>query len=159
MASYVVMEPPGQSGRAGESTIFVRDGFSLLAFFIPVVWLLWHRLWIEAAIALALSLGIAVLGTQGEFVGAPLVSVLVSTLFGLEGPALRLAALRRRGWREVGLVEADSYEDAETRYLVSEPEDAPEDQSWPSMQHGPQPARGRGEPVRGSGLLFDPGRS
>lgn len=121
MAIYVVME----SGRADADAegmpvaVYVRDGFSLFAFLIPVFWLLWRRLWIEAVLALAVTLS---LGSFGAFAGqSPLAVTLLSLLIGayvaLEGPALRIAALRRRGWREWGVVKADSREDAETRYL------------------------------------------
>ena len=107
MASYVVLEP-NSNELHGVDTVFVRDGLRWLAFLFPVFWLLWHRLWIEAALALALALGIGALATLEGFAGGTLLSLLVALFFGLEAPALYLAALRRRGWREVGLVEADS---------------------------------------------------
>ena len=56
MASYVVMEPPGASRNdAAAGAVLVRDGFSFLAFLLPPLWLLWHRLWIEAALVFALA--------------------------------------------------------------------------------------------------------
>ena len=48
MASYVVMEPP-EGGP--EQAILVRDGFALLAFIMPFLWFLWHRMWLEALAA------------------------------------------------------------------------------------------------------------
>ena len=39
--------------RDAADAAFIRDGFSFLAFLLPPLWLLWHRLWIEAALALA----------------------------------------------------------------------------------------------------------
>ena len=42
--------------------------------------------------------------------------MLVSLYFGLEGQALRIAGLRRAGWTEWGIVEAEDLTDAETRY-------------------------------------------
>ncbi len=120
MATYVVMQPERAGGRIdAEGATFVRDGFALIAFFVPVVWLLWHRLWIEAALAFSLTIGLTALGNVAGFgFAAPMLSLLVSIYAGLEGAALRLAALRRRGWHDFGVVDADSYDDAETRYLI-----------------------------------------
>ncbi|MGO4834631.1 DUF2628 domain-containing protein, partial [Rhizobiaceae sp. 2RAB30] len=91
MASYVIMEPPPEaSGRVSREPVFVRDGFAFLAFLVPFFWLLWHRLWIEAALALGVAL---LLGGLGEYGGAgplaSLLSLLVSIYVGLEGAALR----------------------------------------------------------------------
>ena len=58
MAVYVVMEPPGASRNdAASGAVLVRDAFSVLAFLLPPLWLLWHRLWIEAALVFALASG------------------------------------------------------------------------------------------------------
>ena len=46
MASWIVMQPPDRTRDA--DLAFVRDGFSVFAFLVPPLWLLWHRLWIEA---------------------------------------------------------------------------------------------------------------
>ncbi|WP_157014434.1 DUF2628 domain-containing protein [Mesorhizobium xinjiangense] len=119
MASYVVMEPPGGQDSADKGVVLVRDGFAWLGFFLPFLWLLWHRLWLEAAIALALALGLGILSEFGSFiVVTPVLSLLVSLYVGLEGPALRLAGMARRGWRQAGVVEADSHADADVRHIV-----------------------------------------
>lgn len=119
MAIYVVMEPPlGNAAAASERAVLVRDGFSLIAFLVPPLWLLWHRLWIEAALAFAAALLLTALGEAAGFgLTSSLLSLLVSIYVGLEGPALRLAVLRRRGWRAWGAVEARDRQDAEIRYL------------------------------------------
>ena len=117
MASYVIFEPPGAP--EPERAIFVRDGFHWLAFLLPVFWFLWHGLWIAAVLAVA---ALAAFAVAGEYFGlgylGTALSLLLSVYAGLEGPALRLARLRRRGWREWGVVEADNAADAETRYLA-----------------------------------------
>jgi hypothetical protein len=92
-----------------------------LAFLLPPIWLAWHRLWIEALAALAVM---AVIGSLGSVSGfgnaAPLLSLLVSLYVGLEAPAIWIAALRRRGWREWGVVDAYNRGDAETKHLFAE---------------------------------------
>jgi len=118
MAIYVVMEPPGR-GEKADATAFVRDGFSWLGFFFSPLWLAWHRLWIEAALTFAAMAALSMLGEKLglEWAGSAL-SLLVSLYIGLEGQGLRLAALRRRGWHEWGVVEADRLEDAEIRHAL-----------------------------------------
>ncbi len=152
MAIYVVMEPPAaNAAEAAERAVLVRDGFAFLAFLVPPLWLLWHRLWIEAAFAFIASVGLTALGeTAGfGFTGAAL-SLLVSIFVGLEGPALRVNALRRRGWREWGAVEASGMAEAEIRYLADE---APEEVMEPVAPHSTSPTQPRLSP---SGLAAGP---
>src|SRR5262245_6068185 len=101
MARYAVMGPARSGGEGdAERVLLIRDGFSLIAFFLPALWFLWHRLWIEAALAFAVTAGLAALADVTGFgIAAPLLSLLVSFYAGLEGAALRIAAWRRRGWR------------------------------------------------------------
>ena len=82
-------------------------------------WLLWQKLWIEAFLALAAGIALGVLGEAAGFgLAGTGLSLLVGLYVGLEGSALRVNALRRRGWREWGVVEADTEAEAEIRYLV-----------------------------------------
>ena len=159
MAIFVVMEPPAaNAAEAAERAVLVRDGFAFLGFLVPPLWLLWHRLWIEAALAFAVGVGLTALGeTAGlGFTGAAL-SLLVSIFVGLEGAALRVNALRRRGWREWGVVEASDAGEAEIRYLAGE---EPEQAIQPAVRHStsmrPAPSGLASCPVLG---LFEyPGR-
>lgn len=119
MASWVILENRAED-RSGAGTVFVRDGFSFVAFVIPLLWLLWHRLWIEALVLLAIAACIAAAATFGGLAGAePFVSALVSLFIGLEGQNLRLRALARRGWREAGVVEAHDRDEAEYLWFGS----------------------------------------
>ena len=121
MAVYVVMEPP----KRGDA-VLVRDGFHLFGFLTPPIWLLWHRLWIEAIVAFAVAMVLAAVGeVAGLGFAGTLLSLLVSVYVGIEGAALRIAALRRRGWREWGVVEASDLGDAEIHYLAREPAATP----------------------------------
>jgi hypothetical protein len=159
MATFVVMKPDGATQAGTDDAILVRDGFAYIAFFVPVIWLIWHRLWIETVLALAVTLGLAALGNVAGFgIAAPLLSLLVSIYTGLEGAALRIAALRRRGWHEFGVVEADNQEDAVTRWLI---ETAPRSEEFerPDL---PPPASGAMRKVDHGpalGFLLNPGNS
>jgi len=155
MAIYVVMEPPAAD--AAERAVLVRDGFAVLAFLVPPLWLLWHRLWIEALLALAASIALATLGEQAGlgFLGASL-SLLVSLYVGLEGQALRIAGLRRKGWSQWGVLEAGNAAEAEIRYCAAdgdEPQEPPR-----AIQPGVDPVR---PALSGPalGLFGYPGRS
>src|SRR6185312_15884327 len=99
MASYVIFEPPGP--QRPEDAALVRDGFHWLAFLVPFFWFLWYRLWIEAGLVFAAMVGLSALErAEGMPAIVPVVSFLLSVGLGFEAPALRMAALRRRGWRE-----------------------------------------------------------
>jgi len=114
MASYVVFEAPGDR----QSPVFVRDSFRWPAFLVPLLWFLRHRLWTEAFVVLAAMVVFAALIEAGGPVSvlAGLAFLLLLAL-GFEAPALRMAALRRSGWEEKGVVDAENSEEAEIRYL------------------------------------------
>jgi hypothetical protein len=133
MAAYVVMEKEGASDREPGSILFVRDGFHWPAFFVPILWLLWHRLWIEAALALGVTLLLSALGQYlGLGIYASLLALFVSLFFGLEGAALRLRALARRGWQERAVLEAPRLADAELLYFAAGEEADTEREPEPS---------------------------
>jgi hypothetical protein len=140
MASYVVMEQPGRAGVA--DVAFVRDGFSWIAFIVPPLWLLWHRLWFEALLAF-LAFGVLSLGGEmsGWGLAGSLLTFFVSLYVGLEGQGMRIAALRRRGWRQWGAVEAAGLADAETRYAAEAADEAPSAPQAPRIAPGPAPVR------------------
>jgi len=126
MTSYVVMEPPS---RRTDDAVLVRDGFHILALLLPVVWLLYHRLWLEALVVLAAGVVLGSLGSWFDIgATAPVASLMLAIFVGLEGSAMKISALRRRGWREWGVVEADNAEDAEIRYLSARHDGVPTDE-------------------------------
>ncbi|AZN97425.1 DUF2628 domain-containing protein [Mesorhizobium sp. M9A.F.Ca.ET.002.03.1.2] len=157
MAIYVVMEPPGR-GEKPDTTTFVRDGFSWLGFLVPPLWLLWHRLWIEAALAFVAMAVLSVLAERLSLgLAGSLLSLLVSLYVGLEGQALRIAALRRRGWHEWGVVEADRIDDADTRYVLEA--EAHSDEQAPAQRIVPDAALARpSQTGMVLGLTHIPGR-
>jgi hypothetical protein len=156
MAVYVVMEPPGRGHDA--DAIFVRDGFAWLGFLIPPLWLLWHRLWIEAVLAfVAIGLLSAFGETFGSMLAGSLLIFLVMLYVGLEGQALRIAALVRRGWRQWGVIVADDLEDADSRYAVEAGTAVQEPLSEPRFL--PEPVLSRpAQPVSTIGLVPFSGR-
>jgi hypothetical protein len=115
MARYVVFEPP--AGNRDPLPVFLRDGFNLWALIAPPLWLAWHRLWVEALLCFAILLGVnfwMVDGPTGPAFAS--LSTLIGFYVGLEGPAMRMAGLRRRGFSEAVAIEAADIEEAELRY-------------------------------------------
>jgi len=124
MAVFTVHAPEGGDPAApgnAERVVFVKEGFSLLAFLLPLVWLLWQRAWLALLIylaGLALVTGAAWgLGTPPPF--AALANTLYSLLFGLEAAAIRQWTLARRGFRQVASVLAANKEEAELKFFTA----------------------------------------
>jgi hypothetical protein len=151
MASYIVMEPAAD--RRGEAALFIRDAFAPLAVVVPVPWLLWNRLWFEAAMALCASL---ILTGAAIWIGAPQLSGIGSILMGfyvaLEGGALKIAAVRRQGFEDAATVDARSVGEAEERYYLTRPS-VPE----PPMLTVSPPVTPRQASASGAGLFALPG--
>jgi hypothetical protein len=156
VASYVIFEPPGPP--APEDAVFIRDGFHWLAFIAPVFWFLWYRLWIEAGLVFAAMVGLTALERVEEMRAVvPAVSLLLSLGLGFEAPAIRMAALRRRGWREWGVAEANGGDEAAIRYLAEAGAELPggTGRELPAPSSGPARPTGAGPAL---GLLHYPGR-
>lgn len=108
-ATYTIHLPPGGAPRTvagADSLQFVKDGFYGLAFFVPALWMIYHRTWLPLlgylAIVLALEVAMVTLGAS-EGQGA-LIAMLANGLIGLEGGTLRRWSMRRKGWQMVGIV-------------------------------------------------------
>ncbi|MCU0831759.1 MAG: DUF2628 domain-containing protein [Rhizobiaceae bacterium] len=115
MARFVVMERPGD----GANAVIIRDAFSVFALVLPVVWLLWHRLWFAALAAFSLAALGALAAWHFAFPPAAFAGELIVSLFvALEGPSLRRHALEAQGFREAGVVHADGAEEAEIRWFA-----------------------------------------
>jgi len=122
MAVYTVHEPPWRGDNAlahTERFVFVRDGFSWLAFLFGWLWMLVRGLWLEClglvAITLGLTFGLWAVGAGP--VGIWFALTMVALLVGFEAASLRRAALERRGWITQGVVVADDVEAAERRFF------------------------------------------
>ena len=108
-----------RQGAGPEEAIFVREGFSTCAFLFTVLWALWHRLWLVAAILLAITAAIALAGSYlgaSEFL-VELVSLAVNLIFGFEARDLQARALVAAGCPEIGLSHGRNLDEAETRFF------------------------------------------
>jgi hypothetical protein len=119
MASYIVLVPPLQNNqRQDDKTVFIRDGFAIIAFFLPVPWLLFNRLWFEAALVFAAVAAISIVGSySGHGNLAEIVAALLALLVAFEASNWRIKALERRGFDAAAIVGARSAADAEIAYF------------------------------------------
>lgn len=118
MTSFVVMT--GREDRTGETIRFVKDGFTVLAFALPLIWLLWNKLWLEAALYFA-ALGIlgAALYWSDLPTAAPLSALITfgsNLIVGLEGSAWLKHSLESAGFVETDVVVAKNERQAEATY-------------------------------------------
>ena len=123
MTVYSVYEPPVSEtdviARA-DRLAFVKEGFSWVALLVPLVWLLYHRMWIEAVVLFLVYVGLQ-LAFGGDAQGQALVtwaSLAISLLFAFEASDLRTASLERRGYRLAGVVSGRDRVDAERAFFV-----------------------------------------
>lgn len=115
MTTYLVFARPGVPV-PDEASVVIADRFAWLAFLAPVIWLLVSRLWLEAAVIGLIQAAVAMTALDVDFVVPGLVlGFALSLLTGLEGRNWYAAALRRRGWRLVDLVESG---DADTAFEI-----------------------------------------
>ncbi len=124
MSIYVVMAPPEAEGPvADDSTkerlVFLRDGFSWGALVFSALWMLFHRMWTVFLGYLVLSLVIEAVSFGAGSYTSSILAVCVALLLGLEGSTLRQWSLERKGWQAIGLVNASSLEEAETRFFLT----------------------------------------
>lgn len=151
MAVFTVHAPEGDvlTPAVAERVVFVKEGFSLLAFLLPLLWLLLNRLWIGTLLYLV---GLAAVNGLTMLVGASpiaitLVGLVYSLLFGLEAPALRQWTLRRRGLKHVASIVAKDAEAAELKFFAAIAAERPA-QSAQASTVAPRP------PAPGGAFLF-----
>jgi hypothetical protein len=119
MATFLVLIPPG--ARPGdENARILRDRFSWIALVLPVVWLLWHRAWLAAALAFALqSLGSALSGHPYFGLAGFALSLATGLLVALEGPSMVQVRLERKGWTLDAAIAAPDRATAEEIYYMT----------------------------------------
>jgi len=119
---YAVYEPPAGTKdltERAEKLAFVKEGFSWPAFFIPLLWLLYQRMWIEFTVLLLIYIGVSVaIGADSQAQALSFwINLAISVLFAFEANDLREASLRRRGYRFAGTASGRSRTDAERSFF------------------------------------------
>jgi hypothetical protein len=154
---YAVYEPPKEAPdliERAEKLAFVKEGFSWPAFFVPLLWLLYYRMWIEFALLLAVYLVLPFLfGTEpaGQALAA-WASLAIGVVFAFEANDLRTASLARRGYRLQGVASGRDRTEAERAFFTAwlprqqtKPAKVSERKDAPRREGEAQPLRSRGE--------------
>jgi hypothetical protein len=112
-------EASGSLSGLAEDVILVKEGFSWPGFLVPLVWLVYKRMWIVLAFYIAATAGLTLLGQSAVapesaiFVG----SIALNLILGLEGNDLYRWTLARRRYREQSVVVGSDLVTAEQRYF------------------------------------------
>ena len=117
MRLYTVHAPPDEAPPP-ERFLFVKDGFSWPALFVPPLWILWHRLWLTAVFYAVFVLVVAWTGRLANEDAAVMVAILGAILFALEANNIRRLSLEGRGWGEVGAASGGNIDEAEVRFFT-----------------------------------------
>ncbi|HSG94755.1 MAG TPA: DUF2628 domain-containing protein [Afifellaceae bacterium] len=119
MKAFTVHMPPDLAGdAAAERAAFVKDGFCWPALFIPVLWLLWHRLWLVLVAYLCVVTAIGALQIVAGEGAAAIILIAFALYFAAEANNTRRWSLGRRGWTWAGEAFGRGREDAELRYFT-----------------------------------------
>jgi hypothetical protein len=120
--TYLVYEPPNppeEPIKRAERMVFVREGFSWMAFLFTPFWLLFNRMWLAFFLYV-----IAMMALSAAFVAADLdqhwltiASLAVHLAIGFEAGSLRRWSLERRRWRMLGAVVGPSLFECERRFF------------------------------------------
>jgi hypothetical protein len=135
MRAYTVHAPPGEAP-APERFAFVKDGFSWPALLVPILFILWHRLWLTLMGAVIFVLVIAWIDRLFGEDNAAMVAIIGVLLFALEANNLRRLSFEARGWRELGSAFGQDRDEAEIRFFVG----------WPKNGGAPR-AKGQSTPA------------
>lgn len=88
-----------------------REGFTLLGFAFPTLWLLFNGFWIWALLAFLLPIPFGWFSSEVYIV----VSTMIGALVGFEGRERAIVSRETRGMRRVGVLEAHSRREAEDK--------------------------------------------
>jgi hypothetical protein len=116
MRLYSVHAPPGDPLDLDRAR-FVKEGFSWPALFFPVLFLLWHRLWLALVWYVVFVLAVMWIGRLSGADPATLSALLGGILFAFEANNIRRGSLGARGWREIGGTSGRGIEEAEARFF------------------------------------------
>jgi hypothetical protein len=136
---YSVYEPPTQAPDLAERAdrlAFVKEGGSLVALLVPLLWLLYYRMWIELVLLVLVYAGLQLAfgAHAGGVALAGWASLAIAVLFAFEANDLRAASLERRGYRLAGVASGRDRTEAERMFF----------HAWL-----PQQAKAAREPERG----------
>lgn len=102
-----------------ETALFVKEGFSILAMMLNIFWMLYHRIWVAAALLIAFNIALS----YGQFynvISAPAVFILNTGLLvfiGFEASDWYQQTLKRHGYLLLDIVSGKDLEQAQQRFF------------------------------------------
>lgn len=119
MRFYTIHERPAQKAGGDAEVLAIASGFRWWAAILPLVWLLWHRLWLGVALYVLFSVALGVAFALGDIAepAATAIGLAVSLLIGFGAADYWRWTLERKGWRLVAVLRADAAVDAEDLYI------------------------------------------
>ena len=124
MTVYSVYEPPAEAPdlmQRADRLAFVKEGFSWSALLVPLLWLLYYRMWIELIVLVLIYIVLQIVfgsDAQGQVLTA-WASFAIGVLFAFEANDLRAAALERRGYRLAGVASGRDRTEAERSFFTA----------------------------------------
>ncbi len=125
MQIYSIFEPVNGAAALDDprSVIFLKEGFSWPAMIVPLLWMLYHRMWLVAVGYVVLSGGVAMLGQLfgSNETSAAIIGFGFGLIVAFEANGLRRWYLQRSGYRQVATVAEKNLPLAEARYFAARP--------------------------------------
>jgi len=120
MKSFTVHMPPEGAERTSEGAgrlVFVREGFNIWALLIPVIWMLYRRMWLPVLgyLAVVLAFNLLVLAVSPPGYVVVVVAVAFAFYFAFEANQLRRWSLERKGWHLVAVVNGAARDECEEK--------------------------------------------
>ena len=124
MTVYTVYEPPGDEtdlATRAAKVAFVKEGFSWPALFVPMLWLIFQRMWLELIVFFVVILALPWLFGAGELAReiAGWATLALTVLFAFEANDLRGWALQRRGYRFAAVASGRDRLEAERAFFTA----------------------------------------
>ena len=122
MQTYTVYEPrpaPDDLDERAASLVFVKEGFSFLAFFIPLIWLLLNKLWVHAVLYFGVMVALSALA-KAAGVSEDVLSIAflaLNLIVGFEARDMLRHDIETRGYVLRDIVSGKSLEECEHQFL------------------------------------------
>jgi len=116
MKTFIVYQSP-EFTQLESDTKLLRDGIAIIALIVPVLWLIYHRLWWALLVYAMILSGFALLGSTFLSILVLPLSALPALYLFLEGDRLVQQKWERKGWIAADVVNANNLEEAEMRYF------------------------------------------
>lgn len=102
-----------------EKSVFIQDGFSFSAFFLNIIWAIYHKAWLLVGIALAFSIILEVLR---QHFGMSEAAITIMNLgfyiwFGLEANSIREYSLEKAGYNLIDIVSGKNIDEAQKKFV------------------------------------------